>query len=189
MDGQSMNPHMDGYDLLAGQEVPNLIPEQVERFTIGALRAKPTRSFDPQAALREVQVGGEKTVVAVDIGGDKLIASYYGVRDGLLRQMTEVLVRRGNGGTGYLSALEDVAERASRGILSVGISFAGLTDGTNLVAGPNLPAFMAELHDRYGGNLVGLFPAVAIANDAEAGIMAGALEAARRSPRHGTSST
>lgn len=177
-----MNPDVGGYDLLASRQVPDLVPEQVERFTVEALRAKPVRCFDPQATLRQLRSGGEKTVVAVDIGGDKLIALSYDVRDGILRKLTEVAVRRGDGGSAYLDGLEEVADLARRKVLSVGISFAGPLDGTRLVAGPNLPVFVEELHDRYGGDFAGLFPAVAVANDAEAGIMAGALEAAKRYP-------
>jgi predicted NBD/HSP70 family sugar kinase len=177
-----MNPDVDGHDLLANRRVPDLVPAQVERFTVGALRAKPVRSFDPQATLHRLQAGGEKIVIAVDIGGDKLIALSYDVRDGVLLQLAEVLVRRGDAGSVYLDGLEEVADLARRKMLSVGISFAGPTDGTRLLAGPNLPVFIAELDDRYGGDFAGLFPAVAVANDAEAGIMAGALEAAKRYP-------
>jgi predicted NBD/HSP70 family sugar kinase len=177
-----MNPDVYGYGLLASRQVPDLVPEQVERFTVEALQAKPVRSFDPQTTLHQLESGGEKTVVAVDIGGDKLIAWSYDVRSGLLLQLAEVAVRRGDGGSGYLDGLEEVADLARRKILPVGISFAGPLDGTRLVAGPNLPVFVKELHDRHGGDFAGLFLAVAVANDAEAGIMAGALEAARLYP-------
>jgi len=177
-----MKPDVGVSDLLACRQVPDLLPEQVERFTVEALQAKPVRSFDPQATLHQLRAGGEKTVVAVDIGGDKLIALSYDVRDGLLLQLDEVLVRRGDGGSAYLDGLEEVADLARRKMLSVGISFAGPTDGTKLLAGPNLPVFIAELRDRHGGDFARLFRAVSVANDAEAGIMAGALEAAKRHP-------
>jgi predicted NBD/HSP70 family sugar kinase len=177
-----MNRDVDGYDRLADRHVPYLIPEQVEGFTFDALRAKRVRSFDSEAALRKLQTDDQKTVVAIDIGGDKIVASSYDVHGGRLLQMNDVLVRRGDGGSGYLGVLEEVADLARRELLSVGISFAGVTDGTKLVAGPNLPALIAELHDLYGGDCANLFPAVAVANDAEAGIMAGALEATKRYP-------
>lgn len=158
------------------------MPEQVERFTADALRAKPARTFDPQGTLHQLRIGGEKTVLAVDIGGDKLIAWSYSVRDGSLLQLAQVLVRRSDGGSGYLDGLEEVADLSRRETLSVGISFAGPTNGTKLVAAPNLPTLIAELHDRHGGDFADLFPAVAVANDAEAGIIAGSLEAAKRYP-------
>jgi predicted NBD/HSP70 family sugar kinase len=175
-------PRVGNCDVLANRQIPDLVPEQVERFTFEALQGKPVRSFDPQATLQKLRTGAEKTVVAVDIGGDKLIASSYDVRDGLLLQLAEVLIRRGDGGSGYLDGLEEVAELARRKTLSLGISFAGPIDGTKILASPNLPIFAAELHDRYGGDFAGLLPVIAVANDAEAGIMAGALEAAKRYP-------
>jgi len=177
-----MKPKVGDAGLLASRPVPKLVPEQVERFTVEALRAKPVRSFDPQATLHQLRTGAGKAVVAVDIGGDKLIAWSYDVRGGLLLQSAEVVIRRGDAGSAYLDGLEKVAELARRKMLPVGISFAGPTDGTKLLAGPNLPVFAAELHDCYGGDFAGLFPTVAVANDAEAGIMAGALEAAKRCP-------
>jgi predicted NBD/HSP70 family sugar kinase len=177
-----MRPGAGASGLLVSRPVPDLVPEQVERFTVNALHAKPVRSLDPQAALDQLRTSGEKTVIAVDIGGDKLIALRYAVRGGILVQLAEVAARQGDGGSAYLQGLEEVAGLSRREKLSVGISFAGPTDGTKLVAGPNLPVFMAELHERCGGDFAGLFPAVAVANDAEAGIMAGALEAAKRYP-------
>lgn len=177
-----MNPDVGNCELLASRPVPDLMPEQIERFTTGALRAKSARIFDPQATLHELLVGGEKIVLAVDIGGDKLVAWSYDVRDGLLLQLEEVLVRRSDGGSGYLDGLEKVADLARRDMLSVGISFAGPINGTKLLAGPNLATLIAELHDRHNGDFANLFQAVALANDAEAGIISGGLEAAKLYP-------
>jgi predicted NBD/HSP70 family sugar kinase len=140
------------------------------------------RKFDPRATLHALRVGGEKTAVAIDIGGDKLIWSSFGVRDGRLLQVSEGFVWQGDGGSGYLDVLEEVADLARRDTLPVGISLAGPIDGTKLLTSPNLPAFTAGLYDRYGGDLARIFPAVRLANDAEAGIMASALEAVKRYP-------
>jgi predicted NBD/HSP70 family sugar kinase len=177
-----MRSDADADDLLSRRQVPELLWEQVEQFTLNALRAKPTRTFDPRAALQAMRADGNKTVMAVDVGGDKVVAATYDVRDGLLVQTTEALVGRGDGGFGYVHQLEEMAHRAHVRTLSVGISYAGQTNGTRLVTGPNLPAFLAEVHDQYGGDFANLFPRVAVANDAEAGIMAGALEATKRYP-------
>jgi len=181
-DEHCKNPGVNGHDLLADREVPDIVPEQIERFTAEAVRAKAVRSFDPHAVVRQLSIGGEKTVIAVDIGGDKLVAWSYSVHDGLLLPLAQVALRRGDGGSGYLDGLEEVADLARRKMLSVGISVAGLTDSTQIVTGANLPNFTAAFDERYGGNFADLFPAVAVANDAEAGIMAGALEAAKRYP-------
>jgi len=177
-----MNPDADGCKPLAVRQVPSIIPEEVERFTVHALQAEFARSFDPKATLHQLRVGGEKTVVAVDIGGDKLVAWSYDVHEGFLLPRTELLVLRGDDGAGYLTALEELADRTSCKNFSVGISFAGPTDGTRLLAGPNLQTFIAVFYNWYCQNFANLFPSVVVANDAEAGIMAGALEAAKRDP-------
>ena len=177
-----MSPHASGPGPLAGRPVPYFLPEQIERFTFVALRAKPVRSFDPQATLDLLRDGGEKSVLAADIGGDKLTSWAYEVRNGHLLQVAEVVATRGDGGAAYLDGLEKVAELARSQMIPVGISFAGPIEGTRLVAGPNLPIFISDLRKRYHGSLVELFPAVALANDAEVGLRASALEAVARRP-------
>lgn len=165
---------------LGEQAVPELISEQVRRFTTKSLQAKPVRRFDPQVALGIMQRNDGEQVLAVDIGGDKIVASHFIMRHGAAREAGDVLRTNGDGGSGYLAALEDVAGLARRRNLRVGISLAGPTDGTRLIASPNLPVFVAEFQQRYGSDFRNLFAAVEVTNDAEAGIMAGALEAARR---------
>ena len=175
-------PSVVAEDLLADRQVPPLLPEQVRRFALQPLGARSTRSFDPKAILSALRASAETNVVAVDMGGDKLTMADYGVRNGLLVQTTAALVQRGDGGSRYVEVLEELADRARRETLPVGISFAGPTDGTRLLGGPNLPILIDELDDRYGGDFANLFPVVTVANDAEAGIMASALEAAKRYP-------
>ena len=167
---------------LANCESSPLLPEQIDRFTLESLQAKPVRNFDLQATMSQLRTEGSKTVIAIDIGGDKLIAFAYEVHDSRCAQSAELLVRRGDNGSSYLESLVELARLAWHEGLAVGISFAGPTDGTRLLAGPNVPTFMAEFSDRYGCDFASLFPAAAVANDAEAGIMAAALEAAKRYP-------
>jgi predicted NBD/HSP70 family sugar kinase len=172
----------DASDLFSQRRVPELKPEQVGRFTLAALRARRARNFDPRAALEALGACESKAVVAIDIGGDKMAAVSYVVHDGRLVQTTEALLGRGDGGSGYVTLLEETARRAQVGTLSVGVSYAGEISGTKLITGPNLPAFIAEMFDRYGGDFGRLFPQVVVANDAEAGIMASALEAIKWYP-------
>lgn len=172
----------NGDKLLTDKVVPKLLPKQVEAFTLDALRAKPVRSFDLQAAIHSLSAGNDKTAIAVDIGGDKIAVATYTVRNGLLTQSTKAVVRRGERGSGYLDMLEEAAGVARRGMLPIGVSYAGPTDGTKIVAGPNISTFIAEFQDRYGGDFANLVPWITVANDAEAGIMAGAVEAATRYP-------
>jgi predicted NBD/HSP70 family sugar kinase len=177
-----MRPHARGTDLLTMRSVPALTPEQIERFTFRSLRARSTRRFDPHQALRALKASDENRVIAIDVGGDKLISASYCIHDGALEQAAAPIVRQGDGGFGYVDVLEEMADRTHRENLSVGISFAGPTDGTRLVAAPNLPVLFADLRDRYDGDFANLFSSVEVANDAEAGIMAASLEAARRFP-------
>jgi predicted NBD/HSP70 family sugar kinase len=174
--------HASRTDLLTRRSVPTLTPEQVERFTYHSLRARSTRRFDPRQALRKLRESREKCVIAIDVGGDKLISALYRTRDGILEQVTAPVVRQGDGGSGYVDVLKEMADRARRENFSVGISFAGLTNGARLVAAPNLPVLFADLRDRYNGDFANLFLSVEVANDAEAGIMAASLETMRCFP-------
>jgi predicted NBD/HSP70 family sugar kinase len=123
-----------------------------------------------------------KSVLAIDIGGDKLIAARYDLHDGRLERKFDIVVRRDEGGSRYVGMLTKLADLAHRARLPVGISFAGPTDGTRLVAAPNLPALFQDLHDRYSGDFANLFPSVTVTNDAEAGIMAASVEAIKHHP-------
>jgi predicted NBD/HSP70 family sugar kinase len=123
-----------------------------------------------------------RSAIAIDIGGDKLIAAYYHVCNGRLERMSEDVVWRDEGGARYVDILERLAGEAHQHRLPVGISFAGPTDGTKLVAAPNLPALLQYLYDRYGGDFANLFPSVTVTNDAEAGIMAASVEAIKQHP-------
>lgn len=168
--------------LLNERAIPGLLTEQLERFTVESLRAKPVRRFSAHRVLDDLRANDDRTVVAVDIGGDKITASFVAVHGTTVQRSGDVLSRRSDGGAGYLDALREVADAASALRAPVGLSFAGPVDGTRILAGPNLPAFMADFTAAYDGDLANLFPHVEVANDAEAGMMAGALEAARRYP-------
>jgi predicted NBD/HSP70 family sugar kinase len=162
--------------------VPGLLPEQLREFTIEGLRAKRVRSFNAHASLTGLRARDGERVIAVDIGGDKLSASYFAVRGGAVKRAGDLLSWQADDGAGYLAALVALSERARREAVRVGISFAGPVDGTRLIAAPNLPDFLAEFRDGYDADFSRLFPAVQVANDAVAGLMAGAVEAVRRFP-------
>lgn len=162
--------------------VPGLLPEQLRFFTLKSLRAKRVRNFNVRMSLRSLQAGDGQKIIAIDIGGDKLSASYFVVRDGSVEYVREVASCQADGGAGYLATLVELSERARTEATPVGISFAGPLDGTRLAAAPNLPEFLAEFQHGYDGDFARLFPSVQVANDAVAGLIAGAVEAARRYP-------
>jgi predicted NBD/HSP70 family sugar kinase len=167
---------------LRRDETLALLPEQLHRFTRSSVRAKHVHSFDAQRSLDCLRDFCGRTVLAIDIGGDKISASYFTVGGGALHPSGDVLTKHGDDGAGYLDALRELSDLARSADLPVGISFAGPTNGTRIVAAPNLSLFMREFQDHYNSDFGLLFPKTALANDAEAGIMAGALEAAIRLP-------
>jgi predicted NBD/HSP70 family sugar kinase len=167
---------------LGWSAVPGLLPDQIGRFTMQALRARPVRPFDPGQALNALRILEGASMLAIDIGGDKLVAERFAICDGEIAQAETILTRHGDHGVGYLAALQEVAEFAWTSRIPVGISFAGPVSGTRLVGAPNLPAFASEFHRSHGGDFASLFWNVSLANDAEAGIMAAALMAARHNP-------
>jgi predicted NBD/HSP70 family sugar kinase len=175
-----MEVHSDD-SLLTKRPTPDLIPEQIARFTRESLRARATRRFDPHLTQNVLVAGATSDILAIDIGGDKLITASYRIRDGELKP-NEPVVLQNEGGRGYVEYLEELASHARRNKLPVGISLAGPTEGTKLVAAPNLPALFDDLLDRYDRDLANLFPSIALANDAEAGIMAASVEAIKRHP-------
>lgn len=143
------------------------------------------RGFDPRSSLGGLRASDGERAIAIDIGGDKLSASYFTVRDGRVTRTADLLTRQGDGGAGYLEALAEVAALAAGEGVAVGISFAGPVAGTRLLAAPNLPDFAAEFRDACDSDFARMFPVVQVANDAVAGLMAGALEAVRRHPDAG----
>lgn len=159
------------------------LPEQLQRFTVASMHAHPTGGFDPAAAERAMRARRSGSVLAVDMGGDKLAFGFYETADGAPAQTGEPQVLRSDGGAGYLDRLEALASDANMAATPVGISFAGPLRGSVVVAGPNVPILTAELGSGYGGDFANLFRDVSVANDAEAGLMAGAVAATRRFPR------
>lgn len=162
--------------------VPALLPEQLSRFNVETLNSKAVRTFKAKEAISVLQKDEGKKVLAIDIGGDKLAASYFINYRSHVQQTQEVLTRQSNGGSGYLEALLKLRSLATRDQIPVGISFAGPTDGTRIIAGPNLPRFVSEFKTSYSNDFANMFPEVEVANDAEAGIIAASLEAIRLYP-------
>ena len=172
-----------GINRLADMPTPAMIGAQIARFTIESVRASTTRSFDPRLVLAAFSASGGSEVMAVDIGGDKLIASRYVVRQGSLRQERPQLTRDGGGGYDYIEALEDVVGLARASDMPVGVSYAGPVQGSRVLAGVNVPVFLSELQSRYGGDFGQIDDRITLVNDAEAGLLAASLEAFRRYPQ------
>lgn len=164
---------------LADLPVPHLNDAQIARFTLESLRATRTREFDPRATLAALHTADGTRVMAVDIGGDKMTAGMYVASQGDLVPDGAPLVKGGSGGAGYLDLLTDVCRIARNDRVRVGVSYAGPTAGSKVLDGVNVPAFIRDLRDRHGGDLLALSPDITLVNDAEAGLLASALVAGR----------
>jgi hypothetical protein len=121
---------------LVQDEALTMFPDQLESFTMASVRAKRVRSFDARRSLDGLRGFQGRTVLAVDIGGDKISASYCTVGDSALHPSGTVLTRHGDEGAGYLDALRELNGLARTGAIPVGISFAGPTSGTRILAAP-----------------------------------------------------
>ncbi len=162
---------------MMSDEVRDLVPAQLARFSRESIRAAEPRPFDPRSAI--TAGGGTRQVMAADIGGDKIITARYVVRDGSLTVDGEPTVHHGDRGSGYLDVLVAAADQAHELGVGLGISYAGPVDGTRVLAGINVPAFMAELGSRYGSDVANLPAPTVLVNDGEAGVMASAVAATR----------
>jgi predicted NBD/HSP70 family sugar kinase len=157
-----------------------LLDAQLDLLTPMSMRARRSRSFDPAAVAAALWAMSSARVAAVDIGGDKVSASFFSVADGRLAQDGPSVVRRATAGAGYLAVLEEVSQRAAAASTPLGISYAGPLDGFTIVSGMNLAVFIGEFQARYGGDFGRLNPKVTVVNDGEAGLLAAAMEAVRR---------
>lgn len=168
---------------LAELALPEIIDSQIAEFTPESVRVRATRSFDPRSWLAALRSHAGAMVLAVDIGGDKLIASRYVVaEDRLCRTGPPHITDGAGGGIGYLSALEDLASMAKADNIPIGVSYAGSVHGSRVLAGGNVPAFVAEFQAKYDCDFRRIGDGMTLVNDAEAGLFAAAVEAARSLP-------
>lgn len=167
-------------DPLTNRPIPDLLSSQLDKFTRENLGSHAARQFNP-AAVRDrlLQLEGQE-VTGIDLGGDKIIALKYKVRDGLIMPSGhKSLSLRSSHGKGYLHFLEAIAEHAQ---IPIGVSFAGPIEGTRPIKGPNVERFVEELRAKYKGDVAHIFPAqVTCENDSVAGLIAGSIEATRQS--------
>lgn len=175
--GQVASPRR--HDTLADLPVPRLNDSQMSRFALKSLRATKTREFDPRATLAALHSADGTRVMAIDIGGDKMTAGTYVASDGKLVSDGVPLVKGGSGGAGYLDLLTEMCRRARSDRMRVGVSYAGPTEGSKVLDGVNVSVFIRELVSRYGGDFRALNPDITLVNDAEAGLLASSLVAAR----------
>lgn len=169
---------------LTQKPTPNILKEQLALFTREAMHTIEVGRFDPAKTNQALTEKTGQRLVAVDMGGDKIVANLFEVRDGKLQKLPELdLMLKSHHGEGYLEVLEQAATYATEQSIPVGVSYAGIMEGSKPVDGPNVTAFREELAERYNGDFAQLFPTLAGAqNDAIAGLIAGSTEAYRQNP-------
>lgn len=147
---------------------PRYVPEQVAHYQGELLLTQAVCRFDPVAAVRCLE--RPRTVLALDIGGDKLRAAEYAIGHGTLERRSEREFRS-KGGAGYLAILEELARESADRDLRVGISSATKMDGSVITRTVNLPLFFEEMGERYDADYERVFPQRSfVANDTITGI-------------------
>jgi predicted NBD/HSP70 family sugar kinase len=180
--GTPPTEHGPATGVLADLEIPAMVDAQLARFTPASLQAVESRRFHPGAALQTLRANHGAEVVAVDIGGDKLVTAPYAVDRGALVPQAAPVVKRSSAGVGYLEMLEEAARSAGGRGLPLGISYAGPVRGSRALAGINVTSFTEELRSRHDGDFARLSRQVSLVNDGEAGVLAASLDAIRHHP-------
>jgi len=170
------------YASLTGADVPGLYDHQLAAFTLESMHAQAVRNFDPARAVDALQHREGNRVLAADFGGDKGTSLLLSVQGGSLvpTEGYEDHVQ-GDDGDGYVTSMEKTARYADEHQLPFGISWGGPIDGTKPLPHPKARKFIADLQEKYGGDLGALSSCVkAVLNDGPAGVVGGAVEAYRR---------
>lgn len=169
---------------LTQKPIPTILEEQLALFTRDAMHATEVGQFNPAATSQALTEKAGQQLVAVDMGGDKIVANLFEVQNGTLQKLPGLdLALKSHHGEGYLEILEQAAAYAREHSIPVGVSYAGLMEGSKPVGGPNVTTFRNELSERYNGDFAQLFPTLAAAqNDAIAGLIAGSVEAYKQNP-------
>jgi hypothetical protein len=148
--------------------LPRHVPEQIALYQGDHLLTHEICPFDAGQATIKLQ--HRQTVMAIDIGGDKIRSATYRIGDGALVQVDEV-VHQARGGEGYLVFLERQAEIAIANDMRVGISSATKLSGSRVTRTVNLPIFFEAFGRHYDADYEHLFPGRSfVANDTITGI-------------------
>src|SRR3989344_5340702 len=96
------DPVQSGKKILTDLPVSKLLLEQLDKFSKESVRAKNVRVFNPRTLYQSINISPGKEVVAVDIGGNKIVAATYKVSEGKLWQIDIPKELKSTNGSGYL---------------------------------------------------------------------------------------
>jgi predicted NBD/HSP70 family sugar kinase len=162
-------------DLLS-RPVPSLSSEQLESYKkYDDLGASPAFAINFEKLPRFFKNNQGREVLVFDLGGNKVEIGKVVVKENNF-VINENLKGKyvGKQGKGQLGFLEKFAKDKMNFDLPVGISTAGVVEGTVLKESPN-KLFYQDFIDKYGGDFEKLFPRVVVLNDAVAGLIAGII--------------
>jgi predicted NBD/HSP70 family sugar kinase len=163
-------------------EIPELIDEQLEKFSTGSIHAQEVMQFDLAATAQKLQQLEGKRVLGADLGGDQATTQLFEVQSGrLVIQDDYSDYVRANSGDGYLDSLEKTAKYAAKHDLGIGVSWGGPLEGSKPLYHPKFSNLLTELEAIYDGDLANVLPNLkSCLNDAPAGLITGAVEARRK---------
>lgn len=163
---------------LFGRPITPFEKEQLESFRKDNLHTQKVRDFN----FDELVNHNGQEVVAVDIGGNSVVAARYKVENGDVVMLGESNSFISENGRGYLEFLEELAQGIKDENPSVGISCAGQVVDGKPTFEPNARQLGFDIKEKYGGDLRNLFPKYIADNDAVTGLVAGAFEAKKANP-------
>lgn len=160
--------------------IPDLSESQIKLFNLQSLQAKVTGQLDPLQAVEALKKNIGKEILVFDIGATALkylVAMVNNDGKITIDEQKQHIVENKGRGINYLDIL--IQAHVDHSNLPVAISTAGLVSHGELISSANLPIFVEQL--KKAGGFSTIFKTdVPVMNDAEAGLIAGAIGVASR---------
>jgi predicted NBD/HSP70 family sugar kinase len=159
-------------------------PNQLELINLNTIRPREIGSFNVLDALQNLRKQEGRSFIGGDIGGDTITTQLFRVEQGLAVPVSGFgLELKSNDGEGYLAVLEETDRAATELGVPVSISYAGPTDDTRVVDGPNVKIFMSELAAKYDSDFSRVLSTLnGLDNDAVAGLTESAVNLTNTNP-------
>lgn len=178
-----MTEFVRNLDILSQLPVPEMSPLQLQQFNLESLLARPSGKIELLQAAIKLRNSPGQQLLAIDIGGTAIKALVASVKeDGAIEidESRQLIFDKIGADDNYLEALQKIADKYPN--LPVAVSSAGVVENNTLITCSNAPALVEPL--RQAGNFSEIFKkTVPLMNDAEAGVVAGAVGVAMRDKR------
>lgn len=149
------------------------VERQLSLYTPDMVQARKVGDLDLGLLRKKIMSLKGETVAALDIGGDKARVQLWRGGRGKLKMVEEIGKIQHKNGYGVLNFLEQQAQvLKQKGLTHIGISCAGITQGTRLKGSPNCEQLVSDM-GKHGGDFAKIFSGqVSVDNDAVAGLKA-----------------